>query len=64
VNIYHFFSEVLLKNKYKDQHKYQGKHAILIFDKGIQNMLKKKVTYSTNECWENWISTYRRLKAI
>jgi hypothetical protein len=24
-NIYQLFSEVLLKNKYEDQHKYQGK---------------------------------------
>jgi hypothetical protein len=26
-NIDQLFSDVLLKNKYKDQHKYQGKHA-------------------------------------
>jgi hypothetical protein len=28
-NIYHFFAEVLLKNKYRDEDKYQGKRSTI-----------------------------------
>jgi hypothetical protein len=34
----------------------------LIFEKGAQNMLWKKDSLFNKWCWENWISTCRRLK--
>jgi hypothetical protein len=34
----------------------------LIFDKGVQNMHCRKDSLFNKWCWENWISTCRRLK--
>jgi uncharacterized protein (DUF736 family) len=37
-------------------------HSQLIFDKGAQNTRWRKDSFFNKSCWENWISTCRRLK--
>jgi hypothetical protein len=37
-------------------------YSHLIFNKGAQNMQRRKDSLFNKWCWENWISTYRRLK--
>jgi hypothetical protein len=57
------------KNRHKDQwnriedpdtnpHNY----SCLIFNKGAQNLCWRKDSFFNKWCWENWISTCRRLK--
>jgi hypothetical protein len=57
------------KNRYEDQWNRTedpdtNPHSFshLIFNKGAQNMCWKEDSLFNKWCWENWISTYRRLK--
>jgi hypothetical protein len=51
-------SMVLAKKYMKTNHCY----ARMIFDKGAQNIWWRKWSLFNKCCWENWISTFRKLK--